>query len=598
MNAIIKNLADAQVKLGDNSFIGIEVIVENDAWGIRKMNDTTTSTSTEATGQILELIHNAENYKIRSEETRRSILESKNSDFYNISDLLLEGEQIMTSLLSQFNNSLTADPKMRMNNQGDSIENALTAANDKFSFDTLFQSQNNFNTDTTGIKSNSSKVSKNSWFDIKSSINDALNGQIDDEDNSRSLAERLIFEYFDFDSRTAGAVVSRQGAALFQKEVLNDIFSVSEVKSSQGAFIFEGKPTPRSKSNLSQRIEEYFQNSGIKEYVDYILILNEKYINLDDGITQIAWDAMSANNPAIIVYPKSWNSAVVVSGSNSFRRWWKTFFSSCAMFTTGLYAADALNLLNVDSESISEQTNIPTDLIYLSLGSFIIPTLTFITEYIIASAKGVKISGSLLPTLSMFNYSVRTAWLTMPKSRNDIFDITFAGVIVGLLSSIIALYWGISLTLSSTSEQIISTFPAIPISLLQTNSILSEILSTSFSNTRELLLATPTTSVLHVHWLAIVGATSLIANTLQLIPVDNSSGAKLNFAVLGIGNNTAFNAFVGLFKAIFFFVSIFTLNAGDVPDKMITKSRLLLDYLLSSQIAGTALVSFISVYSI
>ena len=118
----------------------------------------------------------------------------------------------------------------------------------------------------------------------------------------------------------------------------------------------------------------------------------------------------------------------------------------------------------------------------------------------------------------------------MPKNRNEMFDIALVGVAVPLLSALVLMVYGIQLTTQADSV-VAASFPTLPVSLLKVNAIVSNVFLPAFPG---LMKGNGITSeTVHLHWLAIVGAVSFIANTLQLLPLDNSAGSKMSYAALG-----------------------------------------------------------------
>lgn len=92
----------------------------------------------------------------------------------------------------------------------------------------------------------------------------------------------------------------------------------------------------------------------------------------------------------------------------------------------------------------------------------------------------------------------------------------------------------------------INTFPTVPIAMLKVNSIMAQLLSNSFPALAAAISSSVTVNpnldsissgvlggggvdatLVHLHWLVIVGVMSFVSSVLQLIPLDNSAGSKL-----------------------------------------------------------------------
>ena len=125
-----------------------------------------------------------------------------------------------------------------------------------------------------------------------------------------------------------------------------------------------------------------------------------------------------------------------------------------------------------------------------------------------------------------------------------------------------------------------SSSSTVPLALLNINSIIVEVLNKQYPGIFEVLATDPTTTV-HLHWLVIAGAISFMGNTLQLLPVDNSAGSKMSLAVLGLENFTILSVLAGFFKFVYLLPVLFS----DLGSMALDKNRVLVDYLLSSQLS-------------
>jgi hypothetical protein len=64
-------------------------------------------------------------------------------------------------------------------------------------------------------------------------------------------------------------------------------------------------------------------------------------------------------------------------------------------------------------------------------------------------ASGVDVNTVLLPSYNiLFNYGPRSLYLNMPKNRNDLFDMSFSGVLTTLGLSMVGYHWNGYLWLS------------------------------------------------------------------------------------------------------------------------------------------------------
>ena len=227
----------------------------------------------------------------------------------------------------------------------------------------------------------------------------------------------------------------------------------------------------------------------------------------------------------------------------------------------------------------------PDTFLPLALTPILIQMVSSLIETIVAKSKGFVAETITLPTLTTFHFGSRSTYTTMPKNRSDMFDTAAIGISSALSISIALMVYGIVLTSQADSDTI-NNFPTISLSLLSVNSVIGSIFSERFPNIFSDLNTFSDTTV-HMHWLAIAGALTFVANSLQLLPLDNSAGSKMSYALLGKDNFDIITIFAGLAKFAFIVPMLF--NVGDsnaiATATIISTPRLFLDYILSSQIA-------------
>ena len=403
-----------------------------------------------------------------------------------------------------------------------------------------------------------------------------------------TAAERFVVEYFDVDSWRDGLVISREGAGRFQAEMLNELFVVTSVEMSHGAVIFNGRYKTKDSAEFAKKLSERYDGSRISDEVGYTVMMNERYPTLEGGMQQAALDQLLGRAPAIVVFPKTWNSTAVANAKKSPRTFIKSTLASLAAVSSAAFAAIALDMLNPESTFITTGL-VPDDFLPLAFMPLTIQYTSALAETIVGNIKGFNVTSLVVPAFSLPTYGSRSIYTSMPKNRDDIFDAAAAGLIVALASSLLALYTGLQIT-AEASPEVVAGYPAMSLALLNTNAVVTQFLNYQLPQAAVLarevaattvgITADPTT--VHLHWLAIAGAVSFMANTLQLIPVDNSAGSKLALSVLGQEVFTIISLFTGAIKFLFVLPMLFTLNAG-----VVTTPRLLFDFFVTSQIFGS-----------
>lgn len=408
------------------------------------------------------------------------------------------------------------------------------------------------------------------------------------ENFADTAAERFVVEYFDTASWKDGLVISREGAGRFQLEMLNELFVVTSVEMSHGAVIFNGRYKTKDSTEFALKLSERYAASRMADEVGYTVMMNERYPSLEGGMQQAALDQLLGRAPAIVVFPKTWNSTAIANAKKSPRTFIKSTLASLAAVSSAAFAAVALDMLNPESTFITTGL-VPDDFLPLAFMPLTIQYTAALAETIVGNIKGFNVTTLVVPAFSLPTYGTRSIYTTMPKNRDDIFDAAAAGLIVALASSLLALYTGLQIT-ADASPEVVAAYPAMSLALLNTNAVVTQFLNYQLPSAAMLAREVAATTVgiaadgatVHLHWLAIAGAVSFMANTLQLIPVDNSAGSKLALSVLGQELFTILSLFTGAIKFLFVLPMLFTLNAA-----VVTTPRLLFDFFVTSQIFGS-----------
>ena len=178
-----------------------------------------------------------------------------------------------------------------------------------------------------------------------------------------------------------------------------------------------------------------------------------------------------------------------------------------------------------------------------------------------------------IPSLQIGIFGSITNFLSFPKSRKALFDISIAGPALGFLVSLSATLIGLSITASSSPE-VLATFPAIPAAFLDSSFLLHEMVD-QFLHTSTALASTPAITL--VHPLVAVGMTGLLTNAFNFLPIGRLDGGRVAMAVGGrqSANSIAFITLIG--QAIMFLtnaspisffwilVVVFLQRGADIP---------------------------------
>ena len=395
-----------------------------------------------------------------------------------------------------------------------------------------------------------------------------------------SVAESTLVEYFDDRSLLQGAAISREGAGRFQADILKDLFVVSGVKLTNGAALFNGRILPNSTQVFIQKMNEKLNATGISQEVDYIFLKNDRSLTSSgkDGLL----DALLGGTPALIIFPIEWKSKSMMKLNDGVRTLWRYLLSGVAAASSFGFAATCFNLLSITGPLAQEDPYLPDDFLYLAIAPIAIHNFASAAEIFVAKLKGITTSYISLPAFTLPSYGTRVAYHSLPKNRQDIFDLSAIGFFTSVVTSLITFLVGMQLT-ASASPEVLDSFPTIPLQLIKFNAIITQLLNFQFPNLFKSVVSNPST-VVHLHWVAIAGIISFMAQCLHLLPLDNTAGSKMTFAVLGVESYEVFSVLVGLVK--FFFLGYVLISSFGTSGGMLLGTQILADFVLSSQIVG------------
>ena len=194
-------------------------------------------------------------------------------------------------------------------------------------------------------------------------------------------------------------------------------------------------------------------------------------------------------------------------------------------------------------------------------------------HYIAAKMHDTKLSVPyFLPSLQIGIFGSITNFLTFPKSRKAMFDISIAGPALGFVFSLLATVYGLTLT-AAASPDVLATFPALPSAFLDSSFLLHEMVDQCL----HISSVATTPAVTAVHPLVAVGMTGLLTNAFNFLPIGRLDGGRVAMAVGGrqSANSIAFITLLG--QAVMFLtnaspisffwilVVVFLQRGADIP---------------------------------
>lgn len=190
----------------------------------------------------------------------------------------------------------------------------------------------------------------------------------------------------------------------------------------------------------------------------------------------------------------------------------------------------------IDADLQLVEANLQPDLSYLSDLSiplfFCFMSIQLIHETahrLVAMSKGVKLSVPVfVPSLITGITSTVTTFKTLPKNKNDMFDISAAGPLAGVVASSVTLAIGAKLTLVSDP----ATLPALPLDILRQSTLGGAIIDNIIAGSLYVPEGAPTAGItVPLHPFAIAGYVGLIVNALSLLPIGTTDGGRLSMAL-------------------------------------------------------------------
>ena len=124
-----------------------------------------------------------------------------------------------------------------------------------------------------------------------------------------------------------------------------------------------------------------------------------------------------------------------------------------------------------------------------------------------------------------------TALRSSPKNKTALFDFALAGPLTGMICSILAIFFGLQITIGLDSAGY-NALPVLPISFL-TQSALGGGIIEAFLGENTLTNVVDPSATIHVHPFVIAGYTALFTNALNLTPFGRTDGGRISLALFG-----------------------------------------------------------------
>eukprot|EP00529_Nitzschia_sp_RCC80_P004188 CAMPEP_0113507102 /NCGR_PEP_ID=MMETSP0014_2-20120614/36275_1 /TAXON_ID=2857 /ORGANISM="Nitzschia sp." /LENGTH=917 /DNA_ID=CAMNT_0000402667 /DNA_START=38 /DNA_END=2791 /DNA_ORIENTATION=+ /assembly_acc=CAM_ASM_000159 len=400
-----------------------------------------------------------------------------------------------------------------------------------------------------------------------------------------SAIDFVIDRYYPKCTRKEGEEPTEAQADALMKMVLPAVkfSSSSKPQKVSGGYILRGSHRYEKGDDLIDAIDaELSKNAALDGKMT--VLYAQDCTPYDPGLGELTFDEMMQNleeeekDPVLYVFGPD-----IIRDSNRLG----LTVASILGIATSWYLSIYPFLLNdkiaqrVDEELALVDTGMQPDLSWLT--DLSIPLFTTflclqavheLAHRIVAATKGVKMSVPVfVPSLITGVTSTATTFKSLPKNREDMFDISASGPLFGIIASSITLAVGTKLTLVTDP----SILPALPLEILRQSTLGGGIIEQIIPGSLYVPEGAPTNGIMiSLHPVAIAGYISLIVNALSLLPIGTTDGGRLTMALfgreakLGAGSNTLFLLLIyGLFGSdlfLFYFSYLLAFETGnEVP---------------------------------
>jgi membrane-associated protease RseP (regulator of RpoE activity) len=213
--------------------------------------------------------------------------------------------------------------------------------------------------------------------------------------------------------------------------------------------------------------------------------------------------------------------------------WGEYLFASLlvvsTLVTTFIYSTD-VNSMNQQfvQSALDGDVSVVEKVGTLALGILGLQLVHDLGHYLFAFLNKTKLSVPyLIPSLQIGLFGSITNFLSYPKSRKELFDISIAGPVFGFAASLACTIYGLGLTVD-TAPDVLSAFPALPQGFFSSSLLLYE-LANSYLD----IASKDPTSLIYIHPAVAIGITGLIVNALNFIPIGRLDGGRVTMAIAG-----------------------------------------------------------------
>lgn len=324
----------------------------------------------------------------------------------------------------------------------------------------------------------------------------------------------------------------------------NDILNSTKVDSTPFLLTFRGTPCTSVQSTYETALRRMALVPGMQDRVRLFLL--PEYRPLPDS-TSLSLEKYSGAKFEVIfaIVPK--NAAPRDQG------WGEYAFSSLlvigSLLTTFIYSTD-VNSMNQQfvQSALDGDISIVGKVVPLAVGIIGLQLVHDMGHYMFAALNKVKLSAPyFIPSLQIGLFGTITNFLTYPKTRKELFDISIAGPLFGFAASLACTIYGLDLT-AATAPDLLTNYPALPQGFFSSSLLLNELVNYFVDiNSKD------PTALIYLHPTVAIGITGLLVNALNFIPIGRLDGGRVTMAIAGrqSANSIALAALIGQAISVF-----------------------------------------------
>lgn len=319
----------------------------------------------------------------------------------------------------------------------------------------------------------------------------------------------------------------------------------------QGGYIIRGENKRKTATQLLDTIDAKLARESPQWKESFQLSLVEIYADSSDQLFE----------DALLITPNKW---VPMSP-----RLLATAATAISLFSSFVYCIDTfsenemvMQRLKEASEQASAGISGSYDLSWFN--DLLVPMLVALGlaqgfheagHLLVAWSKGIKITTpTILPSQALPYLSFQNRIKTSPKDYNALYDFAFAGPILGLSVSFIALLFGLQMT-TEVDQSTAQLLPSLPVGFISQSTLGGTIVDLLLGGGDGILLNQDPSTQIPLHPIAIGGFLGLLINAFDLVPIGSTDGGRMSQAVLGRVWHLTFSSLV---FTVLFLSSIFS----------------------------------------